>query len=197
MTQSNPDPESDPSGPEQAAWAWAQEAYLGGESAAVVAARIGVSERTLQRRAAKDGWRRKDQPRAWLESLSESADRDADDPNSPTAQFAAMATRETSELLIDPTLPVFVRHAFRRSAEAAAMSRVSESLHWARLFVLLQGAYHNAPAPDARANTADRLRAAYAEALRAYWGEGDAPDPLPWRVEPDDTHGGGGGPCGE
>ena len=197
MTDQNDNPETAPPSPDDAAWAWAREAYLSGESAPVVAARICVSERTLQRRAQKYGWRRKDQPRAWLNALSELADQDADDPHSPTAQFAALSTREASELLLDPTLPVFVRHAFRRSAEAAAMSRVTESLHWARLFVLLQGACHGNPAPDVATNSADRLRAAYGEALRSYWGDAERPALVPWEVAPDDAPDGGGGPAGE
>ena len=39
-------------------WRRARQDYLGGAAAAVVAERYGFSERTLQRRAAAEGWRR-------------------------------------------------------------------------------------------------------------------------------------------
>lgn len=63
-TPSSSSDTSAPDDPTTAAWAHARAAYLSGESSTVVAARLGVSRSTLQRRAAAEGWRRCDQPRA-------------------------------------------------------------------------------------------------------------------------------------
>lgn len=107
------------------------------------------------------------------------------DPDSPLNKFSAATDREIAELLIDPTLPIYLRHAFRRSAESAAMGRVVEAKHWAHLSLMLQRMNANFPVPDVVYTTPDRMRAAYATALRALWGEGDAPDTLPWSDDED------------
>lgn len=169
-----------PDDPTAAAWARARAAYLSGESSTVVAARLGVSRSTLQRRAAAEGWRRCDQPRAAVNMSASLVDWEPNDPNSPLNRFAAASDRERAELLLDPALPVYLRHAFRRSAESAAMGRVIEAQHWARLSLMLQRLHGGFPPPDRIVTTPDHMRAGYAAALRALWGEGDIPDTLPW-----------------
>lgn len=166
-------PASEPD-PFQPMWDRAREAYLAGDSAPVVAARLGLSERTLQRRAAREGWRRCDRAResAGLTDLGF----DLDDPDDPFARFCAITHREAAELLIEPTLAALVRYAFRRSAEAAVANRQAESLGWARLFTLLQRGAERLPVPDRGDTTPDNLRALYAEALRHVWGEAPHPN---------------------
>lgn len=162
--------------PNQAVWDQAREAFLGGATAAEVANQIGVSERSLQRRAAREGWRRKDQP---LRSLPNLPPPDPDDPDDPLNQFMAVTHRGRTEMLIDPTLEAYVSFAFRRSAEAAALGRMSEALGWARLFTTLQRGSALLPVPDQGGTTPDMLRAAYGHALRAQWGEKEWPEQMP------------------
>lgn len=175
-----------PDDPTADAWARARTSYLSGESATVVAARLGVHERTLRRRAQKEGWRRRDQPRPPMELPDCLVDWEPDDPDSPLAQFSNASDREIAELLIDPTPPAYLRHAFRRSAECAATGRVIEALHWTRLSLMLQRLHGGYPNPAALVTTPDRMRAAYGTALRAFWGECTLPDtPPPWPTEAD------------
>lgn len=165
-------PDTDPD-PNQAAWEQARDAFLAGATAAEAAEQIGVSERTFQRRAAREGWRRKGQP---LRPLPRP---DLDDPDDPLNQFMAVTHRDRSEMLIDPSVGAYVHFAFRRSAEAAAMGRVSEALGWARLFTTLQRGNALFPGPDQGQTTPDVLRAAYGHALRAQWGENEWPEVMP------------------
>ena len=162
--------------PNQAVWDQAREAFLGGATAAEVADQLGVSERSLQRRAAREGWRRKDRP---LRSLPNLPPPDLDDPDDPLNQFMAVTHRERTEMLIDPSLEAYVRFAFRRSAEAAALGRMNEALGWARLFTTLQRGSRLSPVPDEVTTTPDLLRAAYGHALRAQWGENEWPEAMP------------------
>jgi hypothetical protein len=60
------------------------------------------------------------------------------------------------------------------------MGRVVEAKHWAHLSMMLQRINANFPTPDRVSTTPDRMRAAYATALRALWGEEEVPDTLPW-----------------
>lgn len=146
----------------------------------MVAARLGVSRRTVQRKASAEGWRRSDLPMAAVDMPACLVDWAPDDPDSPLNRFAAASDREIAELLLDPDLTVYLRHAFRRSAECAAMGRVVEAKHWAHLSMMLQRINANFPTPDRVSTTPDRMRAAYATALRALWGEEEVPDTLPW-----------------
>jgi hypothetical protein len=77
----------------------------------VIAAQLGVSERTVRRRASEEGWRRRDQPMAAVDMPACLVDWAPDDPNSPLNQFSAATDREIAELLIDPVLPVYLSHA--------------------------------------------------------------------------------------
>jgi hypothetical protein len=62
------------------------------------------------------------------------------------------------------------------------MGRVVEAKHWAHLTIMLQRINAGFPMPGGVRSTPDRMRAAYATALRALWGECDPPDAMPWDV---------------
>lgn len=176
-------PDADPANPDDptaAAWARARAAYLSGESASVVAGKLGVCERTLHRRAQREGWRRRDHPRLPMDVPQCMLDWDTDDPDSPLNHFTAASAREIADLLIDPMPSVYIRHAFRRSAECAAMGRVVEAKHWVHLSMMLQRLADAFPRPYGGETTPDRMRAAYAVAMRAVWGENNWPSDLPW-----------------
>lgn len=182
----SPSPDApSPDDPTAAAWERARTAYLSGESATVVAARLGVNERTVQRRAAKEGWRRRDHPRLPMGVPECLLDWDTNDPDSPLNQFAAVSDREIADLLIDPGVQGYLRHAFRRSAECAATGRLIEAKHWAHLTLMLQRLNNNFPPPDRIVTQPDRMRAAYGEAVRAIWAENDWPANPPWVTEDD------------
>jgi len=148
-------------------WSDARADYLAGETAGVVAGRLGVSYRTVQRRAERDGWRRRDQRRlarlAGDGALLEYQDLD---PDSPMALFVAAHEYEVGELLMDPEPQRYIRYAFRRSAEAAARARPAEALSWARLVAVLDRVGPGVDKTRRAYNSADYARALYAQKLR-------------------------------
>lgn len=160
-------------------WPDARADYLAGESAGLVAARLGVSYRTLQRRAAREGWRRVDQKRvARLAGDQGRMDQADFEPDSPLGMFVAATEYEVGELLLDPAPMRYIRFAFRRSAEAAVRGRPTEALAWARLVAVLDKVAPGVSDTARAFNSADYMRAMYAEQLRASMepeeDEGDA-----------------------
>lgn len=169
--------------------------YVAGCSATVLAERYGLSERTVRRRAARDGWRY-DRPehlqglrtgpadesfRRLTRSLAgepPSADEALDD--SPDLElFTAAHDHEIAQLLLRPAPERLSRFAFRRAAECAAEGKPAEAGAWMRLVTSVsrtEGWMRNAGRPFAHA---DWLRAGYAADLRAHAGidpEADAND---------------------
>lgn len=137
MTQEPENPNPAPPSPDL--WARARGDYLSGISAPVVAERYGLSERTLRRRAASEGWRRTDRTVIGTEdtppwnqgclSREEAIERFPE-----LAEVEQARTNDLFELLFDPDPAHLRRFAFRHAAEAAALSRPAEAVVWMRLF---------------------------------------------------------------
>ncbi|NJC40382.1 hypothetical protein GGQ87_000640 [Brevundimonas alba] len=129
----NPAPPSD-------LWTVARDDYLAGCSAPVVAERYGLPLRTLRRRAAVEGWRRADQPAPEFDAWTAGGlTREA-----AIEQFPELADVERAvcddqvRLLIDPDQKHLRQFAFRRAAEAAALSKPAEAVVWMRLVQSLE-----------------------------------------------------------
>lgn len=160
-------------------WPDARADYLAGESAGVVAGRLGVSYRTVQRRAERDGWRRRDRKLlALIGGDGARHEEEALDPDSPMALFVDAHEYEVGELLLDPEPKRYIRYAFRRSAEAAARARPAEALVWARLVSVLDKVAPGVGDTRRAFNSADYARALYADKLRKVMeGETEEPEP--------------------
>ena len=145
-------------------WTAARADYLAGHSAPVVAERYGLSERTVRRRAADEGWRRADRPppderdffgRGSL-SRAEMIERFPELAEVEAAEFS-----ERFNLLIEPDQTSLRRFAFKQAAEAAAMSRPAEALVWMRLAQTLERAGDRIDREAGRFREQDHIRAAY------------------------------------
>lgn len=155
-------------------WARARDDYLAGEPAGIVASRLGVTERTLHRHAAIEGWRRRDQHQiAALAGEPMPATSRELEPGSPLDMFVAATEYEVGELLLNPAPVRFIRFAFRRSAEAAVRGRVTEALAWTRLVASLERIAPGVADTQRAFNSADYIRAVYAAKLHKEV-EGDA-----------------------
>ena len=169
MTQT-PSPEPDPQ-PHPApldVWALAQRDYLAGDPAAVVAERYGLSERTLQRRAARDGWRRSDmeERRAlpeWRHRLK--AQHEAC-KNDPMLDFVREAHQSGQlDLLTAPDSTTLRLFAFRQAAECAAMGHPGQAVVWMRLVNQLERSGARLDHDCNAFSEADRLRSALLEGM--------------------------------
>lgn len=166
------------------AWTRARADYVAGCSAAVVAERYGLHERTVRRRAAAEGWRA-DRPPArperdpFFPSLSRMAGEPPTDSEAFAAHpdlepFVAAHSHEIGQLLLCPGPERLSRFAFRRATEAAARGAPSEAVTWMRLVQTLartQDHLEQAARPFA---AADYLRAEFAARLREHAGDGSA-----------------------
>lgn len=137
MTQ-NPSPEPDPQ-PHPApldVWALARRDYLAGEPASAVAERYGLNERTLHRRAARDGWRRSDtEPRQalpeWRHRMKAQYQAALEDPSLELVREAHRSGQ--LDLLAAPDSTTMRLFAFRQAAECAAMGHPAQAVVWMRL----------------------------------------------------------------
>lgn len=167
-------------------WDQAREDFLSGEPAVIVGARLQVSERTVTRRAAQEGWRRRDQERAAVPppldpTLS---------PTSPLDNRMLATEIERRELMDHPDPRRSIRHAYHRSNEAAVRGRPSEALAWARLIEVLDRVQQPVRLACGLASDADILRAIDLEARYARVA-GQAEDEARWHAahpdgEPED-----------
>ncbi|WP_339933132.1 hypothetical protein [uncultured Brevundimonas sp.] len=159
-------------------WTRARADYLAGVSAPVVAERYGLSERTLRRRAATEGWRRVDQSPVVLEppppwnrdtlSREEAIERFPE-----LAEVEAAASNDAFFLLFDPDQKDLRRYAFRHAAESAAFGRPAEAVVWMRLVQMLDRTGEQTDRLGRPFREEDYLRAAYLRRL----GEDVAPPP--------------------
>lgn len=171
MTQ-NPSPEPDPQ-PHPApldVWALAQRDYLAGETASVVAERYGLSERTLQRRAARDGWRRSDTKvqqalpewRHRMKAQYEAC------KNDTMLDFVREAHRSGQfDLLHAPDATTLRLFAFRHAAECAAMGHPGEAVVWMRLVNQLERSGARLDHDCEAFSEADQLRSAFLGGMAA------------------------------
>lgn len=181
MTQS---PTSLRHGPD--VWAAVRVDYLAGVSAPVLAERYSVSERSVRRRAAAEGWRREDAGAVALDPppsssfhLREKADILEQNPELQEVT----AAREADEffLLFNPEPMHLRRFAFRRAAEAAAADAPQQAVVWMRLAQLVDRCGDRISREGRHFSDLEMLRAAYLRRLdrndardRAA-GSGDAP----------------------
>lgn len=165
-------------------WDQAREDFLTGEPAVIVAARLQVSERTVTRRAAQEGWRRRDQPRRVIPPLDPTLT-----PLSPLDNLMLATEIERRELLDHPDPRRSIRFAYQRANEAAMRGRPSEALAWVRLIEVLDRVGASIHMACGLASDADFLRAIdqearYARVAGQAWAEAaldaeldDAPEP--------------------
>jgi hypothetical protein len=141
-------------------WDQIHQAYEAGEPPSILAERHGVSERTIRRRAAAEGWARR---APGVFGLS---------PGGPLGELTALdffvKTRreETDELLLAPSPEGLLNFAFRRATEAAALGRPAEAGGWLRLVDQLRRNRDLMAWSDGDHDPADVRRAIIAEAIR-------------------------------
>lgn len=192
MTHSDPDtPSAQPSTKDADfdPWPLARRDYLSGHSAVIVAERYGLSARTIQRRAAAEGWRHADVrpatrirsnwagPAAAVMRAMDSLD-DAHAACPQLAEVSALADEQRHDLLFSPDATRFRLHAFRQATEAAATGGVNEATAWMRLLVLIDRQSSQIDGDVHPYNALDRLRANYLaqiDAMRAEY-EDTPPD---------------------
>lgn len=160
-------------------WALARRDYLDGDSAPVVAERYGLSERTLRRRAAKDGWRRQDEAKShrreksrWERRLDMKGRLVERDPVLEGVLARTMA--DQMELLTIPDPTCLRTFAFRRAAECAAMDRPTQAVVWMRLVQQIERVGEGLD-DDLDFSAADHLRAAFYSGTDASKGDTEAP----------------------
>lgn len=128
--------------PEAEIWRRARQDYLGGDSAPVVAERYGLSVRSVQRHAARHGWRRVDvRPELEIEGPTpiwppNRARLLRENPDIAEAQ--AERDGESVKLLLFPHVDDLREFAFKRACEAAALGQPSQAAAWMRLQRLVE-----------------------------------------------------------
>lgn len=192
-----PDPESPEAEPSLDLWGRVRRDYLAGASAAVVGERYGVSQRTIQRRASAQGWRRCD--RAAGEEIDPdwpmpaprgvySPRRSMDDVLAQHPSLKGVTrvnAMDLDDLLLRPD-PETLRHfAFKRAAEAAAMGRPAEALSWMRLVGAVDRSGDRIESEEARFSRADRMRAAFIGAIDRHMDDLEDEGASPNFVDPE------------
>jgi hypothetical protein len=156
-------------------WTAAREDFSAGLPAAAVAERHGISERQLRRRAAAEGWRRRDlapgdaaslrPPPWWLRpplSRTEVSER--------RPEFAEIEQAEGADrffLLFQAEPASLRRFAFRQAAEQAVMDRPQQAVAWMRLVQLVDRCGDRVEREAQAFRDIDHLRAAYLRRLDA------------------------------
>lgn len=116
-------------------WAQARADYLAGEPGLNVAARLGVTVRTLSRHARDEGWRRCD-----VESsmVVETALDPVVGAGRPLDLLRQASDAEDEDLIEQPDPRRSIRYAFHRANEAARLRRPAEAVTWLRLIDLIE-----------------------------------------------------------
>ncbi|MDP3803418.1 hypothetical protein [Brevundimonas sp.] len=142
-----------------AVWAAAREDYLAGMSGPEVCARHGVRLTALRDRAAREGWRRIDQP--W-------APRNRLDPNDEGVELEARVGGDLDKIELCELSDV----AFRRMMRAILRGDAMGALRWRRVQAVME-------AEDAESQRAVQQHEAIWQARRGYPrpDEAEAPDP--------------------
>jgi hypothetical protein len=164
--------------PDPDIWTRAREDYLSGDSAPVVAERYGLSERTLRRRAAAEGWRRTDRTAIVIDDTPPwnrgcLTREDAIERFPELADVEQALTNDRFDLLFDPEPAHLRRFAFRQAAEAAALSRPAEAVVWMRLVQSLERTGDRIQIERRPFREQDYLRASFLSRIQA----DTAPDP--------------------
>ena len=119
-------------------WGFVREDYLGGETAAEVCRRWGVSVGSLRARAAAEGWRRADLPQVDPEPRSRDPDPGPPWPGADAAPESGPAD-----------YPDLARRALARFERSLSRGRAAEASTWLRLHARLRAL--------ARAETLDSI----------------------------------------
>ena len=169
------------------AWRRARADYEAGLSIPLAAARHGLAERTVRRRAQTEGWNSPGLPpleRRWAMLAGEPVRADEIvDKNPMMAPFVEAHTWEVGELLMRPDPERMSRFAFRRAAECATRGAAVEAAGWLRLVTQVARVRRQLEQDAHGYNPADLLRAQYAAGIYAHddepydAGEGDAAAP--------------------
>ena len=147
-------------------WAAARADYMAGCSAPVVAERYGLSERTVRRHAAEQGWRRTDAPlpdfRRSGPASPPSLSREEMIERCPELAVVEQAAFDDRfGLLINPDQKKLRRYAFKQAAEAAAAARPAEAVLWMRLVQTLERTGDRIDSEAAPFREQDHIRAAW------------------------------------
>ncbi len=165
MTHIDPKPRLTPK-----AWACAREDFIAGISCAVIAERYGVTERSVRRRAAIEGWERPDflpsrlgPPPPWMTGPRSKDEEMEIDPALEEVDEAESTSR--FGLLFNPKPRNLRRFAFRQAAENAAVDRPQQAVAWMRLCQLVDRCGDGLDSDAAAFRDVDYVRAAYLHRL--------------------------------
>lgn len=143
MTDTDPQTSDDP------VWTLAREAYLSGATGSIVCREFDLAPSTFWRRAAAEGWLRRDTP-----GPAPAPEPEPFDPDAPVE--TAAASRDT---------------AWRRFSRAMAQGRVAEAERWLRLHeTLTELARREAAAARASDPISQAMRRRVEEARQASYG---------------------------
>ena len=159
------------------AWARAREDFIAGISCAVIAERYGTTDRSVRRRAAIEGWRRRDflpsrpaPPPPWMAAPRTKDDEMEIDPALEEVDAAESTSR--FGLLFNPHPRTLRRFAFRQAAENAAVDRPQQAVAWMRLCQLVDRCGDGLDSDAAAFRDVDYVRAAYLHRLNEAIAEG-------------------------
>ena len=165
MTHTDPKPRLNPE-----AWACAREDFISGVSAPVLAERYGVTERSVRRRAAIEGWRRADfmpsrlgPPPPWMRGPLTKDNEIEIDP--ALGEIDEAETTSRFGLLFNPDPRSLRRFAFRQAAENAAVDRPQIAVAWMRLVQLTERCQFRLDNDASAFRDVDHVRAAYLQRL--------------------------------
>ncbi|WP_428149407.1 hypothetical protein [Brevundimonas sp.] len=159
------------------AWSHAREDFVAGLSAAAVAERYGTTERSVRRRAAVEGWRRRDfmpgrmaPPPPWMAGPRTKDEEIEFDP--ALAEVDEAETVSRFGLLFNPDARSLRRFAFRQAAENAAVDRPQQAMTWMKLVQLVNSCDLRLESGASAFRDIDHVRAAYLRRLNEAVAEG-------------------------
>lgn len=154
--------------PQPDLWSCIRRDFLAGDTAAVLAERYAVFERTIRRHAAMHGWRRSDS--ASNENLVRSMRRrtidDVVDEHPSLAPLAEINAEDMADLLLHPDPRYLRQFAFKRAAEEAVLDRPAGCLAWMRVVEAMNRSGDLLTREDWHFSPADRIRAMFIGADR-------------------------------
>lgn len=138
-------------------WTAARADYEAGASAAVIAERYGIPERTVRRHVASEGWRRDDGAAAYARRLRPIGRDLGGRPE--LAAIEDLNQEDAYELLFVPSAAALAGFAFRRAAGCALTGGPAESAAWLRVACLAERLGRRHDVDHDPFNDADHLRA--------------------------------------
>ncbi|WP_426041168.1 hypothetical protein [Brevundimonas sp. TWP2-3-4b1] len=162
-------------------WGHAREDFIAGVSCAVIAERYGTTDRSVRRRAALEGWRRRDflparvaPPPPWMAGPRTKDEEMETDPALEEVDAAESTSR--FGLLFNPHPRTLRRFAFRQAAENAAVDRPQQAVAWMRLCQLVERCGDGLDSDAAAFREVDYVRAAYLHRINEAIAEGRVED---------------------